>query len=123
MFTSAQASGDGIESRLLAPEIAPASSVDIDMPLQASAQRALEPAATPMGMRPDAPQVSAANAIVDLPPNGGLARREPKITIGQIDVQVINTPAPVQVPAVPANAGESKGFMSAELDRFRWRLR
>jgi hypothetical protein len=112
-------------------DFAPASSADIDVPVQTSAQRALEPtqqqiaqpAAKSTGIRQDPPQVPASNAIVDLPPNGAMARREPKITIGQIDVQVINTPPPAQAPAAPANAADSTGYMSAELDRFRWRLR
>jgi len=130
-FDSAPASGKENEPRRQEPDFAPASSADIDVPVQKSAQRALEPsrqqiaqpAANSTGIRQDPPQVPASNAIIDLPPNGAMARREPKITIGQIDVQVINTPPPAQVPAAPTNAADSKGFMSAELDRFRWRLR
>ena len=130
-FDSAQMSGSENDPQRQESVFAPASSADIDVPVQKSAQRALEPtqqqivqpAAKSTGIRQDPPQVPASNAIVDLPPNGAVVRRDPKITIGQIDVQVINTPAPVEVPAASTNSADSTGYMSAELDRFRWRLR
>lgn len=130
-FDSAQASGKEADPQSQEPVFAPGSTVDINVPVQKRAQRALEPtqqqiaqpAAKSTGIRQDPPQVPASNAIVDLPPNGAVVRRDPKITIGQIDVQVINTPAPVEVPAASTNAADSSGYMSAELDRFRWRLR
>jgi hypothetical protein len=130
-FDSAQSPGKDREPQRQEPVFAPASSVDIELPVQTSPrqgfepawQQIVDPATESMGARPDAPQVPAASAMVDLPINGATARREPKITIGQIDVQVINTPAPAQVPAAPSAVADSKGFMSAELDRFRWRLR
>jgi hypothetical protein len=131
LFDANQAPGDDVEPRRQEPVFAPAAVVDNDRPAQKgpqrefepSDQRVVEPAVKQKGFRGDAPQVPVSNTILDLPMNGATARREPKITIGQIDVQVINTPAPAPVASSPSSAADSKGFMSAELDRFRWRLR
>jgi hypothetical protein len=131
LFDANQAPGDDVEPRRQEPVFAPAAVVDIDLParkspqreFEPSDQRVVEPAVKQKGFRGDAPQVPVSNTILDLPMNGATARREPKITIGQIDVQVINTPAPAPVASSPSSAADSKGYMSAELDRFRWRLR
>ena len=65
-----------------------------------------------------APQVGAGNNVVELPAAGG-PRREPKITIGQIDVQVINTPT--VTPQQPAASPSTSNVTNVELERVRWR--
>ena len=64
------------------------------------------------------PQVRTGNVIVEMP-NAGPARREPKITIGQIDVQVINTPA--AAPQQPVSSPSTSNVTNVELERVRWR--
>ncbi len=130
-FSSGQVPGEAVGVQRPEPVVTPATAIDIDLPTQKTAQRdpqpieqrLVEPVSRRSGERFETPQIPVSNAAFDLPTSGAAARREPKITIGQIDVQVINTPAPIQAPAVAASAAESRGFVSAELDRFRWRLR
>jgi len=130
LFDSVQAIEGGVGAQRPGPIVTPASEIGVQVlsqkraqrELEPSAQHLVEPAAKRVSEQLEVPQVPVSNAVFELPTSGATARREPKITIGQIDVQVINTPAPVQAPATSANAADSKGFMSAELDRFRWRL-
>ena len=131
LFDSTRSIGKEEAPQHPGPIVTPASDPGVQMPsrqdsqrvLQPLAHRLVEPAPRPLGDRMETPQVPVSHAVFDLPTTGVTARREPKVTIGQIEVQVINTPAPVQVSAAPTGAADSKGFMSAELDRFRWRLR
>jgi hypothetical protein len=71
-------------------------------------------------VRPTAP-ISA----FQMPPPAGQPKREPepKVSIGQIDVQVINQPpAPASAPAVAQSSGDSSSFASSDIERFRYRL-
>jgi hypothetical protein len=55
----------------------------------------------------------------------GPARREPRISIGQVDVQVINHPL-VTAPQHPAASGDRSSRTTEadrlEIERFGWRL-
>lgn len=104
----------------------PAQSAEPVMPAQAAAtarpiERSAPQAARDMPAERRivaVPQIGSGTTVVEMPVAGS-ARREPKITIGQIDVQVINTPAAAPPQAAPAPAISS--VPSVELERVRWR--
>ena len=62
-------------------------------------------------------------APLQLPVSGNQLHREPRVTIGQVDVQVINQPPPVPTtPAASIAPTESTSFFNNEIERFRYRL-
>jgi hypothetical protein len=105
------------------PEIRPPSpSPAPEQPLPAIA-RASIPSMNQFRITHEEARPSVPLSPPQMPVGGNQSRREPRVSIGQVDVQVINQPPSIpSAPRVAVAPAESISFFNGEIERFRCRL-